>query len=110
MSIAILAAAALSAGSPIYLSCELNQSRGPLAVEVSLNEDDQSAIVSLPSGRVVKRLAVFAPAKVTIADENMVWTIDRKHMSFSRVVRIGEKDFSEAGTCKLQPAPADRAF
>lgn len=105
----MIAAGALSAVGPTYLNCYLEQGGGHLPVEVVTDEANQRATVSLPSGRVVQRIAVFTPTEVRVSDDQMVWKIDRVSLEFQRVTTI-QTEHIEVGKCEVKPVPADRVF
>ena len=97
-------------GAPTYLACSVDQEGVPLAVEVVADEASQRATISLPSGRVVTRSALFSPTEVKVLDEMSTWVVDRVHLGFKRIVVIGEKTWIDSGRCQVSPAPAKRAF
>ena len=102
-------AAGLGAASPTYLACSIDQAGENLTVEIVADEASRRAIVSLPSGRVVERVAVFSPTSVRIDDEPTVWIIDRSNLSITRTVNIREPR-TYNGKCEVKPAPEKRAF
>ncbi len=82
-----------------------------LPVDVTLDETEQRAIVTLPStGRSVTLRALFSPIEVRIPDDESTWIVDRVKLAFHRVMVIGDRRWDEPGKCSIKPAPAKRAF
>lgn len=118
MKLLILAALAVgtqAAATPTYLSCTIDQGATELQVEVTADEEQQRATISLPStGRAVTRPALFSPSEVQIEDRLGVWVdnwvIDRVNLGIQRRASIGDKLTVHSGKCVIKPAPAKRAF
>lgn len=109
MSIAIVAAAALAAG-PVYLDCTINQDGEAKRFQAALYEETGQAVLTFDAQAVERHHAAFTPASVLVGNYNDGFLIDRKDLSIVQVAVIGRQSFRYEGTCKLQPAPADRAF
>lgn len=102
-------ASAPASAAPTYLSCVAQQGQ-PLPVNIVADEQGQTATVELPSGRIVRRPAVFSPTEVRILDEETTWIVDRVKLGFQRVVSIGDHTSVYPGTCAVGKAPPQRAF
>lgn len=97
--------------APTYLACTLDQSSTQLPVDVTVDEDGQRAIITLPTtGRMVTRRAAFSPTEVSIPDDETTWVVNRTNLTFQRIIDIAGKRSAYAGTCAVKPAPAKRAF
>lgn len=107
-----IAMLAVAPGGPVYLACTLKNGDGEIAVDVTADEANQTAAVTiLRTGRAVTRRALFSPEKVTIPDDNgMTWSVDRVNLNFDRVIVIGDYRSTETGRCSVKPQPQKRAF
>jgi hypothetical protein len=103
---------AAAAASPIYLDCAIQRSTAPpLKIDVVLDEANQKATLSLDTGLVIVRPAVFAPDRVRVPDDETTWTISRVDLGINRTMSfMPPSDPGESGKCALKPAPAKRAF
>jgi len=96
-------------GQPIYLNCTLNQTTGPLAVEVALDEATQVATISMPNtGWTISRTALWGPDKITVPDKEQTFILDRVASELSRTFSFSAS--VERGPCSLKAVPAKRAF
>lgn len=101
----------LALAAPVYLSCTLQEGEHEQAVDLAIDEPNQSVTVTQKTtGRVFRRKSVFTPSEVSIPDEVSVWTIDRTNLKFRRDTTIGDKQFVDHGSCSLVPEPEKRAF
>jgi hypothetical protein len=103
---------ATGGGAPTYLTCILDQDKGPLPVELVLDEQNQRASVSLPTtGRAITRPAIFSAATVSFKDEPLTYTVDRVTLALRRYwPESPDRSAGETGRCKVSPVPAKRAF
>lgn len=111
----LLATAALigtpAFAAPTYLECTLANGDWSLPVELSVDEDNQQAVIAITKTNTVDtRRALFSPSEVKIFDKESTWIVDRSTLSIKREVVIGDRHSFDTGKCRLKPAPAKRAF
>lgn len=100
-----------AAAGPVYLDCVFPRDGKPLSLEATLDEVNQRATIALETGYMVVKPALFSPDRVVVRDKDDTWSFSRTDLSMRRTFSfMPPNDPGEAGTCKIKPAPAKRAF
>lgn len=102
-------ALAMVAANPVYLACSFSEAR---VFDVAVDEANQKVTIGFQGQDVTTSNALFTPTKVTtirpLGNETQTWTIDRTSLDAEYVVSWSP--IPSRGVCKVQPAPAKRAF
>lgn len=108
-ALAVLAVTSTPAiASPTHLICEMQTAAGPVAIEITADEDNSLVTVFLPhSGWTGRLAAAFTPDRVRFANSSAEYQLSRTDLSISRHTALGD---NETGRCKLPPNPPKRAF
>jgi hypothetical protein len=106
-----LLAAALASG-PTYLHCDWKNGsgNGGGAAEFALDETSGRASLSGEGFPPASLRAIFTASDVTIPQGPIAWRISRVDLSIRRTYSFAPDSAGDAGTCKIVPAPAARAF
>ncbi|GEM_PF-1606787 len=107
----MIAASALSAATPTYLSCEWGEVDGS-RVELAVDEANQRITIGRPGLEVVSLPALFTPNEVRaterIGGETQTWLVDRTALTLT--ISVSFSPNPQIGQCEVKPTPADRAF
>ena len=108
--------AAASVIGPTYLSCQLEDTKEPLAINLTIDEPNQIMTIEIPkSGGVQRRPALFSATEVTAnvplgrGIGQIYYTVSRTDLRISRTIASGNYHNEITGKCVLQATP-QRAF
>ena len=103
---------AAASDTPAYLTCTWTGESQGQAVDLAIDEANQRMTVGRKDGQAVSLAAMFTPEEVRaterVGSETVMWTINRIDLSLKSSVSFSPN--IRAGTCKIKPAPAKRAF
>ena len=96
---------------PVYLTCDIKNSKETFIIEVTMDEDNQQVTINIPiTGNLVRRPAQFKADHVIVPDgEMMSYDFNRIDGTVIRRMPILDNAVADSGKCKVSKV-IERAF
>lgn len=100
LALLLLTTPTIALAEPVYLICDFSID----SVSFGLDEQQGSASILITSSGSTRTVpATFTPDKVIIDEGDVIWTVDRRNLDFSReFTLISSKN---NGHCEIQAVP-----
>ncbi|WP_141098838.1 hypothetical protein [Rhizobium esperanzae] len=100
LALSLLTVPSFALAEPVYLKCDFSID----SVSFGLDEQNGSASILITSSGSTRTVpATFTPDKVIIDESDVVWTIDRRNLNFSREFTLISS--TDTGHCEIQAIP-----